>query len=261
MDFALILVIATGVTGTIWALDTWLLKPQRVAQAHARSDPDGVREPILVEYARSFFPVILIVLLVRSFFYEPFRIPSSSMMPTLLVGDFIFVNKFVYGLRLPVLNTRIVDIGSPRRGDVVVFKLPSDPSTNYIKRLIGLPGDRIVYRNKRLSVNDEPVGLAPIGIYEDFGHAGAEHVREQLGEVVHDILLLPHRHGKEGVFVVPEGHYFFMGDNRDNSQDSRYRAVGPVPEDQIVGKAVRVWMNWAPSVGPPMLDRIGDRIN
>src|SRR5882672_619364 len=130
VDFALILVIATLLTGAIWAIDAWLLKPKR---------PAGAPEPTVVEYARSFFPVILIVLLIRSFLFEPFRIPSDSMMPTLLDGDFIFVNKYAYGLRLPVINYKVVPIGEPRRGDVIVFRLPSDPSTNYIKRLVGLP--------------------------------------------------------------------------------------------------------------------------
>ena len=140
VDFALILVIATFLTGAIWALDAWVLKPKRAADAP---------EPVVVEYARSFFPVILLVLLIRSFLFEPFRIPSDSMMPTLLDGDFIFVSKFAYGLRLPVLNTRIVDLGAPQRGDVVVFRKPSDPGTNYIKRLVGLPGDTVVVRDKR----------------------------------------------------------------------------------------------------------------
>ena len=144
LDFSFVLVVATLVTGLIWAADAWYFRPIRVQRAGALAASGPVREPVIVEYARSFFPIILIVLLIRSFLFEPFRIPSDSMMPTLLDGDFIFVNKFTYGLRLPVLNTEIVDFGSPQRGDVVVFRLPSDPSTNYIKRLVGLPGDHIV---------------------------------------------------------------------------------------------------------------------
>ncbi|MGH8184991.1 MAG: signal peptidase I, partial [Steroidobacteraceae bacterium] len=140
-DFSFILVAATALTGVIWGIDSLLFKARRVAAARARGiAPENVREPIVVEYARSFFPVILIVLVIRSFLFEPFRIPSDSMMPTLLDGDFIFVNKFAYGLRLPVINTKVVAIGAPERGDVIVFRLPSDPSTNYIKRLVGLPG-------------------------------------------------------------------------------------------------------------------------
>src|SRR5499426_810884 len=151
-DFSFILVAATLLTGLIWGVDTAVFKPKRVRAAAPAGAGAGVgttehvREPLLVEYARSFFPVILIVLLIRSFLFEPFRIPSDSMMPTLLDGDFIFVNKFAYGLRLPVLNTKILSIGEPKRGDVIVFRLPSDPSTNYIKRLIGLPGDHLVVR-------------------------------------------------------------------------------------------------------------------
>src|SRR5512134_3237360 len=155
-DFSFILVAATVLTGVIWGIDSWLFKPQRVAAVTASGGaPDTVREPVVVEYARSFFPVILIVLLIRSFLFEPFRIPSDSMMPTLLDGDFIFVNKFTYGLRAPVLNTEFVALGEPQRGDVVVFRLPSDPSINYIKRLVGLPGDHIMVRDKRVYVNGE----------------------------------------------------------------------------------------------------------
>jgi len=158
-DFSFILVAATALTGVIWGIDSWLFKPQRVAAGVARGvAPEEVREPVVVEYARSFFPVILIVLLIRSFLFEPFRIPSDSMMPTLLDGDFIFVNKYAYGLRLPVINSKIVAIDEPHRGDVIVFRLPSDPSTNYIKRLIGLPGEsvRIIGGNIYTCGLDEP---------------------------------------------------------------------------------------------------------
>src|SRR5687767_12440714 len=166
-DFSFILVAATALTGVIWGLDSWLLKPKRLAAAQASGvAPENVREPVAVEYARSFFPVILIVLLIRSFLFEPFRIPSDSMMPTLLDGDFIFVNKYAYGLRLPVINAKVVAIGAPKRGDVIVFRLPSDPATNYIKRLVGLPGDRISVRGQKLFINGALVPLEMNGRYQ-----------------------------------------------------------------------------------------------
>jgi signal peptidase I len=166
------------------------------------------------------------------------------MMPTLLVGDFIFVNKYVYGLRLPVVNTKIVDIGQPRRGDVIVFRLPSDPGVNYIKRLVGLPGDTIRYVNKKIYVNDQPVELVAEGVYDGEDQPDSLLLRERLGTVEHEILLLPGQRSLEGTFVVPPGHFFMMGDNRDNSRDSRYDGVGFIPEANVVGRAVRIWMNW-----------------
>src|SRR5262245_61482968 len=177
VDFSLILVVATALTGAIWGLDSLAFKPRRVAAAGGAP----VREPTLVEYARSFFPVILIVLLIRSFLFEPFRIPSDSMMPTLLDGDFIFVNKYAYGLRLPVVNSKIVAIGSPQRGDVIVFRLPSDPSTNYIKRLIGLPGDHIVVRNDQLYVNGEKIEVQLTGPYEGVGQSASRNYGARIG--------------------------------------------------------------------------------
>ena len=251
IDFSLVLVLATALSGIIWAVDALLF-----ARGRARVEAG---QPVLVEYARSFFPILLAVLVIRSFIFEPFRIPSSSMVPTLLVGDFIFVNKYTYGLRLPVVNAKIVDIGEPERGDVVVFRLPSDASTNYIKRLVGLPGDTIRYVNKRLYINDQLIDLDIIGRYEGEGQSGATLGREQLGSVAHDLLLMPGQRSLEGTFVVPAGHYFMMGDNRDNSRDSRYRGVGLIPDDRIVGKAVRIWMNWEfPKM--PRWSRIGNAI-
>jgi signal peptidase I len=259
-DFSFILVAATLLTGLIWGIDAVVFKPKRVAEARARGVAlENVREPLVVEYARSFFPVILIVLLIRSFLFEPFRIPSDSMMPTLLRGDFIFVNKFAYGLRLPVLNTKIVPIGEPQRGDVIVFRLPRDPTTNYIKRLVGLPGDHIVVRGQNLYINGERVAVVKNGVYRGHGHDGAELATERLGSVEHQVLFLPGREGRDYDEVVPAGHYFFMGDNRDNSRDSRYFEVGFVPERNLVGKAVRIWLNWDLS-SPPIWDRIGDPI-
>ena len=256
-DFSFVLVVATLVTGLVWAVDAWYFKPRRLARAGSGTAP---AEPVLVEYSRSFFPIILIVLLIRSFLFEPFRIPSDSMMPTLLDGDFIFVNKFTYGLRLPVANTEVARLGSPQRGDVVVFRLPSDPSTNYIKRLVGLPGDHIVVRDKRVYVNGEPQAITLDGIYEGFGHTGAQVALEQLGEVPHRVLYIPGRPSYDFDAVVPPGHFFMMGDNRDNSRDSRFPEVGFVPEDLIVGKAVRIWLNWnLPNA--PIWSRIGGAIH
>jgi signal peptidase I len=279
-DFALLLVVLTGITGVIWLLDYLFLAGGRKARAQALAQAEGseaerqqraqeaLREPILVEYARSFFPVILIVLLFRSFLAEPFKIPSGSMMPTLLVGDFILVNKFAYGLRLPVLGTKIVPIGEPKRGDVFVFRYPNpehDPrkeGLDYIKRVIGLPGDEITYRNKTLYVNGKEVPQADVGPFVGSGNearrmAGAEIHEEMLPEVEHQILqssmLLP---GREGSWRVPAGHYFAMGDNRDNSEDSRY--WGFVPEQNVIGKAFVIWMNWDSGID---FRRIGSVIN
>ncbi len=265
-DFALLLVVLTFVTGIVWLLDRLFLHRGRVARAQALAEAGGseaerqqrvqeaMREPIIVEYARSFFPVILIVLLFRSFIAEPFKIPSGSMMPTLLVGDFILVNKFAYGLRLPVLGTKIVPIGEPQRGDVFVFRYPNpdhDPKKqgeDYIKRVIGLPGDEIRYSNKTLFVNGKEIPQTYVGPFVGGGNegrrmAGAEIHEEMLPGAEHQLLqsrmLVP---GREGTWQVPAGHYFAMGDNRDNSEDSRY--WGYVPEENLVGKAFVIWMNW-----------------
>jgi signal peptidase I len=254
VDFSLILVIATLVCGLVWGAYAAVTRARPPLAAGGQPRP----EPAIVEYARSFFPILLLVLVVRSFLFEPFRIPSSSMMPTLLIGDFIFVNKYVYGLRLPVINTKIFDVGEPRRGDVIVFRLPADPSTNYIKRLIGMPGDTIRYINKKLYVNDHPVEIMIRGRY-DGDQAGALLAREQISGVEHDVLLMPGQQSLEGTFVVPPGHYFMMGDNRDNSRDSRYQGVGFIPEYRVVGKAVRIWMNWD-FPRAPQWSRIGNPV-
>ena len=259
MDFALILVVATAITGVIWLFDAAVLRSGRVATA---AGGVTVREPIVVEYAKSFFPILLLVLVIRSFLFEPFRIPSGSMEPTLLDGDFIFVNKFSYGLRLPVLNTKIVQIGEPEHGDVVVFRLPSDPSINYIKRVVGLPGDVVMYDqgSKRLTINGK---LIPLKILGDFDHDPSVQVgQEQLGEHTHDILLIRDVLSRGGTYKVPARHYFVMGDNRDNSRDSRFEGVEYIPEENLVGRAVRIWMNWRwPSEGGPLWSRIGKGID
>jgi len=201
-----------------------------------------------VEYARSFFPVLLLILLFRSFIAEPFKIPSGSMMPTLLVGDFILVNKFAYGLRLPVLDKKILAVGEPERGDVFVFRYPQNPKEDYIKRVIGLPGDEITYRNKTLFVNGVEVAETDLGNYVGPSEPGrnlgnARVLQEKLGEVEHRILEIPNTWiGHEGSWTVPAGHYFAMGDNRDSSADSRF--WGFVPEENLVGRAFMIWMNW-----------------
>jgi signal peptidase I len=248
-DFAALLVGLAAFTGIVWGIDALFFARARAERAQANSSlgTEVVREPILVEYSRSFFPVILIVLIVRSFLAEPFRIPSSSMMPNLQDGDFILVNKFTYGLRLPVLDTKIVEMGLPERGDVVVFRYPVNPKENYIKRVVGLPGDEVVYRNKTIFINGEPQAQERIGRYIGVGAGremdGADHLRETLGERQHQILMRPNQLGRvgEGRWVVPEGQYFVMGDNRDNSADSR--VWGFVPEQNLVGRAFLIWFN------------------
>jgi signal peptidase I len=260
-DFEFFLVTASLVTGLIWASWVLWLKSRPVGETE-------VAEPWPVEYAKSFFPVIFIVMLLRSFLAEPFRIPSGSMMPTLLIGDFILVNKFTYGVRLPVAHTKIIEMGIPERGDIVVFRFPNDIRVDYIKRVIGLPGDRIGYENKQITVNGEPVKKTPLLEYHGVGKgasmSGAVLESEELGAVTHDILIradqptMPGRFiDKEGV-VVPAGHYFMMGDNRDNSNDSRY--WGFVPEGNLVGKAFFIWMSFDWDNGGVAITRIGKTV-
>ena len=249
-DFPTLIVMLVFATGVIWAFDAVVLAPRRRAAARraegASQDVTVAPPSRLVEYSKSFFPVFMIVLVLRSFIVEPFRIPSNSMMPTLLTGDFILVNKFGYGIRLPVVDTKIVDIGLPERGDVVVFRFPNDPTTPFIKRVVGVPGDRIGYYDKVLYVNDEPMDQSLVGRYIGFGSgavmSGASLRTERLAEAGHKILVQPGTGSVQGETVVPEGHYFMLGDNRDNSRDSRY--WGTVSEDLLIGKAFRIWMNW-----------------
>ncbi len=262
-DFALLLTGLTLLAGLIWLLDGLFFRARR-RRAQQQVENTNRREPVLVEYARSLFPVLLIVLLFRSFLFEPFKIPSGSMIPTLLIGDFIVVNKFAYGLRLPVLNTRFLEIGDPKRGDVVVFRYPLDPSVNYIKRMVGLPGDVISYRDKVLSVNGQPVDVAEQGSYTSAEvkcttpRPDAVRLRESLGGVEHDILVHQGSPARSGNWVVPAGHYFVMGDNRDRSNDSR--EWGYVPEHNLMGRAVGIWMNFDLSKGCGDLSRVGDGI-
>lgn len=257
IDFPLLLVLFTFGTGLVWALDALFFAPRRRARVAALEGAEGVseeqirkagREPSLVEMSKSFFPIILLVLVVRSFVVEPFRIPSGSMMPTLLIGDFILVNKFAYGIRLPVLNSKILDTGEPERGDIIVFRYPENPQIDYIKRVVGVPGDHIIYRDKQLFINGKPATQKLIGSYVGEGRGsemtGARRLSEDLLGVRHEILVMPGRNvfGGDFEFVVPDGQYFAMGDNRDNSRDSR--AWGTVPEQNLVGKAFLIWMNW-----------------
>lgn len=236
------LALATLVSGLVWL--GWRLVKGKGAD----------KLPTSVEYARSFFPIFLIVLLLRAFLVEPFRIPSGSMMPTLLVGDFILVNKFAYGIRLPVTKTKVIEIGNPERGDIVVFRWPVNPRLDYIKRVVALPGDRVQYRGKTLIINGEPVPIEIIGQYQPEGSGmralGSVEGREHLGEVSHPVLINPLAPdfnpacsflGYNEV-TVPEGHYLMVGDNRDDSNDGR--CWGFVPDQNLVGKAFFVWLSW-----------------
>jgi signal peptidase I len=254
MDFALIMLLILIGTGTLWGLDRWLWAPGRERRARALADAGrnedaslARKEPIYVEYARAFFPVILIVFVIRSFLAEPFRIPSESMLPTLYVGDFILVNKFSYGVRLPVANSKILETNQPKRGEVAVFRFPGDPSINYIKRVIGIPGDRILYKDKTLYINGTPVAQAdgrPYFFSPASNAHGQETLRltEDLDGIRHDILTTKRPEVPLPEIVVPAGKYFVMGDNRDHSNDSRY--WGFVPDRNLVGKAFLIWFSW-----------------
>jgi signal peptidase I len=218
-----------------------------------------VPAPWLIEQGRAAFPVLLLVVLIRSFLLEPYRIPSASMMPNLIAGDFIAVSKFAYGLRLPILNTRIIPVGEPRRGDVVVFRSPAE-HTNLIKRLVGLPGDHVVVHNNRLTINGKPVPLALAGTYGgDDGFYGAQLGRELLDQREHTLLLAAQLPATDFEGIVPAHAYFFMGDNRNDSADSRFPQVGFVPEENLVGPALVIWLSWR-LPGWPAWSRMGQRI-
>ena len=252
MNFALILFCLLLASGAIWLADALIFRKHRVA---------GSKDPWWVEYGASFFPVILLVFVLRSFIIEPFKIPSGSMIPTLEIGDFILVNKFTYGIRLPVINKKIISLNDPQRGEVMVFRYPEDPSMDYIKRVVGVPGDKVSYQNKQLFINDQPVETQKI---EDYLHPERRYYSQQFTEkqgdkvyrtlndtdappFVSDPAVFPHRencfYNSVGLTcTVPPGHYFMLGDNRDNSRDSRF--WGFVPEENIVGKAFFIWLNF-----------------
>jgi signal peptidase I len=272
-DLATLLVLLVGVSTLIWLYDKLFLERKRAAaQANASKNAAGldpsetVRVPLIVDLARSFLPVFLIVLLLRSFLVEPFRIPSGSMMPTLLIGDFILVNKFSYGFRLPVLNTKVIAMGKPERGDVVVFRYPEDTAVPFIKRVVAIPGDHILYHsaNKTIYINGEPMPQEHIGTYQGVGSGsnmtGAEQRVEKLSEIQHEILVLPGRlsPGPYQEMIVPPDEYFVLGDNRDNSRDSRF--WGTVHDEHLIGKAFFIWMNWDSANGGISWPRLGMRI-
>ena len=289
-NFALLLLILTVVTFAYWLAERLYFAPRRIAAAATLERQDAERrerlsrqgiakvddnvaqardsllmQPWWLDWTAGLFPVILVVFLLRSFLFEPFKIPSGSMIPTLMVGDLILVNKFHYGVRLPVINKKIIANHDPQRGDVMVFRYPNDTSIDYIKRVVGVPGDEVSFRNQTLYLNGAAVpttALPPPGFYDEDARRYSPEFTEKLGDVEHNILLNPQsqpfygpedkiafpfrencRYSAEGVTCkVPAGHYFMMGDNRDNSQDSRF--WGFVPDENIVGKAFFVWMNF-----------------
>jgi signal peptidase I len=253
-DISGIFVIALAVTGAILTWDA-VVRRRRGRNGRQPGLPGA-----LVSQSRSWFPVILVVLVIRSFVLEPFRIPSASMMPGLVDGDFIFVNKFSYGLRLPLTNWKFLSIGAPQRGDVIVFRLPSDPSVHFIKRLVGLPGDHVVVSGNRLTINGQSIPLQAAGVFAGgFGFDGSILGWERLGSAPHEIMFASGRSATDFDAMVPPGTYFFMGDNRNDSEDSRFTAVGFVPEQNLVGHAMRIWMNWR-IPGWPNWHRIGMRV-
>jgi signal peptidase I len=286
-NFAVILFIASLVLGVPWLADKLVLAParrkkaeaevkqfdSRIASGELQIESGAIetqrihlrqqieRQPLWLEYTAGFFPVIVLVFLLRSFLYEPFRIPSGSMLPTLLVGDLILVNKFDYGVRLPVINKKIIDVGSPQRGDVMVFRYPPDPSLDYIKRVVGIPGDTIEYAEQKLKINGSSIDLKSDGRFVDPDRLDSHNQHlETLGKIEHKVLTdldkrlsiqpIPDFNKRENcsftaeklTCTVPPGHYFMMGDNRDNSADSRF--WGFVPEENIVGRAFFIWLNF-----------------
>ncbi len=274
MNFALILFLLTAATGVVWLLDRLVF---------ARRRAPGTPEPWWIEYPKSFFPVLAIVFLLRSFLAEPFRIPSSSMRPTLVVGDYILVNKFSYGIRLPIVERKVVPIADPQRGDVVVFRYPVNPSQDFIKRVVAVGGDTVEYRDKQLAVNGQPLPQKPDGSYSyleglrfESTERRVETAQSAAGPTSYTIAVQPQAApvypanvrsfpGRENCDYndrgfrcrVPAGHYFMMGDNRDASDDSRY--WGFVPDDHVRGRAFFIWFNWD-DIASFAFDRVGSSI-
>ena len=274
IDFPLILVILVFGSGLIWMLDAIFLAPGRrrtigeLQGQYPRWDREGsaealqyqarvaesASEPVAVEYAKSFFPVLFVVFVLRSFLVEPFQIPSSSMVPTLQVGDYILVNKYTFGIRLPVLRTKVLALNEPERGDVMVFFPPHMNDTYFIKRVVGLPGDTVTYRDKQLFVNGQVVERQPLAQLPEVSRRYSLGL-ETLGEANHLMQVDEMRPARDFSVVVKPGHYFMMGDNRDNSSDSRI--WGQVPEKDIVGKAFAIWMHWDSLLSIPGFSRVG----
>lgn len=274
IDFPLILVLLVFSSGLIWLFDSlffakargqrqaklqqeypqWQTEGSQDAVAYTAECSSSAREPVPVEYAKSFFPVLLFVFVLRSFLVEPFQIPSSSMVPTLQVGDYILVNKYTYGIRLPVLRTKVLPFNEPQRGDVMVFFPPHMKKTYFIKRVIGLPGDTVVYRNKQLTINGEPADQKLLAALPP-SQPRFQLIEEDLGGVVHRVQTDLRRNLDDFAIRVQPGHYFMIGDNRDNSSDSR--VWGQVPERNIVGKAFAIWMHWDSFFSLPSFKRVG----
>ena len=259
INFPLVLVVATAFTGVVWLVDYLVFRPKRLGRVAAAGDIDEesrkavLAEPIIVEYSISFFPVLAIVLVLRSFLFEPFQIPTGSMIPTLAVGDFILVNKFSYGIRLPVIGTKIVDIAEPKNGEVMVF-IPPHQDVYFIKRVVGIPGDTVRYQDKALYINGKRQNQTFVAQIPPVNPRVLQY-REKLGNVEHLIQRNPYRETSVDEWVIPEGHYFMMGDNRDQSSDSRY--WGLVSEHNIVGRAVAIWLHKKPGLRLPEFSRNG----
>lgn len=251
MNFPLILTLITLFTGFIALLDVLFFAKQRKQK--------NIEKPnVIIEYSKSFFPVFLLVLVIRSFIVQPFHVPTGSLEPTVLPGELLAVNQFDYGLRLPVVNTKVVKIGEPKVGDVVVFRWPTDTRIDFVKRVVGVPGDHIVYKDKVLYVNDKEAKQTLMGEGVDIeptGNLNVQKYEEDLNGVKHDIFINPQRPGEDFDITVPADTYFMMGDNRDNSNDSRY--WGPVPESNLIGKAFFIWMSWDSQTHSIRWKRIG----
>ncbi|MFK8052709.1 MAG: signal peptidase I [Woeseiaceae bacterium] len=252
VNLPLLFVVLTFVSGVVVAVEKFYWRERRLA-----ANPSADSVPGIVDFSQAFFPILAFILILRSFIFEPYRIPSESMLPTLLIGDFVVVSKYSYGFRLPVTNTLIKSTGLPERGDVAVFRKPGEPNINFIKRVVGVPGDKIVYRDHVLTVNGQPVALSPVGEFRNEQNRGLL-FDERFGERDHQILIQSTRSG-EFSYTVGEGCYFMMGDNRDRSHDSRFSDIGCIPEENLVGRATRIWMSWR-WLEMPRWSRIGNKI-